>query len=64
MGKSGRDYTDGVSGGKPGGRSHIADRGTHTKREEGVQGDRSGGCHLEGCDVDPTSPAHERDHVS
>ena len=33
VGKSGRDHADGVSGGRAGGRSHVADRGTHTKRE-------------------------------
>ena len=36
MGKSGRDYPDGVLGGKAGGGSHVADRGTDTEREEGV----------------------------
>ena len=64
MGKSGRDYTNGVSVGKSGGRSHVADCGTATKREEGVQGDWVGGGHLECRSDDYTSPAHDRDHVS
>ena len=55
--------SDGVPGGKTGGGSHVADRGSNTEREEGVQGDWVGGVHLEGRDGDPTSPAHVRDPV-
>ena len=42
----------------------MADRGTDTEREEGVQGDWVGGGHLEGRGGDPTSPSHGRDQVT
>ena len=57
MEKIGRDYPDGVLGGKTGGGSHVADRGSYTEREEGAQGDWVGGGHLEGRGGDPTFPA-------
>ena len=64
VGKSGRDYPDGVLGGKAGEGIYVADRGTYTEREEGAQGDWVGGGHFEGRGGDLTSPAHGRDQVS
>ena len=39
MGKSGGDDSDGVQGRENGGGSNVADGGTDTKMEGGVQGD-------------------------
>ena len=64
MGKSGRDDLDGVQGGQAGGGSHVADGGTDTEREGGVQGDWVGGGYLEGHDGDPPLPAHDRDQAT
>ena len=64
VGGSGRDYPDGVSGGKSGGGSHVADRGADTEREGVVQGDWVCGGHLEGRGGDPKLPAHGRDQVT
>ena len=42
----------------------MADGGTHPKREDRVQGDWGGGCHLEGRGGDTTSPTHDIDNIS
>ena len=42
----------------------MADRVTHTKREEGVQGGRAGGGYLEGRGGDNTSTDHGSNNIS
>ena len=63
VGKTGGAHADGVLGGRDGGGGHVADRGTHLKRKEGLQRDWVGRGHVEGSGGDITSPAHDSNNL-
>ena len=55
--------TDGVSGRRTGGGSHLAGRGPHPERERGLPGHRHSGGDVEGRGGDFKSPPHLLHHL-